>query len=261
MSSPALKSPAQLSQEIWDQIMSSLSSLSAINAATVFGRPLRFAEQEGHGRIWKSIFKEDSWASKITGQGIDIILIGSNLHIEYNKISDEQVTPNFMVFHFRNRQHYEILDPSLFFMCLEQHEYNPHTKEAIFANGGVLDIKEVFLRPEWHQISPDPARLFSVNGDHFQSYYVFWNDAKHDLKELGSKNVVGSGGPVLSMDQVICICGLQLEHPLGSGFQATFIRQNLEDYEEEIGRKVSKCTTCRQVPEGEKTCGWKLIST
>ena len=254
-----------LPQELWDRITWHLSSLSAFQTASVLGICLEKPGKLNHGRIWSKIFVNDTWASRAMEMDVNLVLLGSRLKDTFADINVGEPGAIYVVLYFTDRTErfteYNRRNPASFFDCLVAHEYNEASQEIVFKDGSILNMANVFCQSDWAQIKPNPTRLFPVETEILQSFYVFWYDEDFALRIFEPEDIVGVDGKATSFDQVTLICGLQMTFPNGHRVQATYQSSTLDDEENKTGFKVTRLYEHRSFlgeRRDEPTPGWKL---
>ena len=89
-----------LPQELWDNIISYLPSLSTFHTAKYFHFKLN-SNQEAHANLWGSIFKDETWVQMAVERfGVNPVLIGPDLHRYYEIDVDtrkQETKPAYMI--------------------------------------------------------------------------------------------------------------------------------------------------------------------
>ena len=242
-----------------------LSPLSAFQTADVFGVSLGVPRQSNHSRTWYRIFQKDTWALKATEMNINLVLLGPQLHYTFADITVRQPGAISMVLYYTDRTQrftqYNKSNPSSFFDCLVDYEYDEVKQEITFKDGSILNMANVFCQSDWAQIEPNPTRLFPVQTEILRSYYMFWYNEDFALRIFGPEDIVGIGGKATSFDQITWICGLQMTLPNGYRIQATYQSSTLDRDENQMGLKITRLHRYRSSlveRRDEPTAGWKL---
>ena len=91
------RAATQVPQEIWDVIVSDLSSSVTRHAARIFGFKLLPEFQRYHA-VWKAIFKDETWISQISVElKLNPVLIGPNLASLYDGKKREYNEAHYLV--------------------------------------------------------------------------------------------------------------------------------------------------------------------
>lgn len=211
-------------QEIWNNISGRLSTFLALPAADIFDFGLE-SNHRKHAAAWRTIFKDETWASHVLNKGLNPFLIGSDLSRLYNEQKPVATSQRslFLTLHVcdtSSDNHYDTEGTELFFSSLQPHTYEKATAEVSFSNGVVMNIKDILTDGEF--VVLNPRRLFSFRRRRLRTSSMHWDDSQCRLRSIVGKDVVGLGGESTNLDSISMICGIDIVRPDGCKHQVIF---------------------------------------
>ena len=217
MSSTSNHAITNVPQEIWDKIADHLPAFDAMNAAKGLRFKLR-SQQEKHSKVWHAIFRDTTWITKATTEyGLNPLLIGCDL---YDCYADDfpQAQSTYLVLVAGDRTGDLRFEKDMFLESLKPHKFHKEALEVEFETGMTLNIANVYEDPEIIPLRPN--RIFSRPHEGLDTAVMWWQEST--LRTLNHRNMVGIWGTVTSLQQVLNICGLTLNHPHGHVAEYTF---------------------------------------
>jgi hypothetical protein len=222
------KSVPYLSQELWDNIASNLSSFSTGNAVDL-SFPFEFTEHQSiHECLWKTIFKDENWLQLAERYNIHPGLLASDLASIPEKIKKKErldtdmvlTAPDWIGDFFWNQleDNYMTLRNSL--QPHTSHRIDNKTCQISFESGIRLNIRQAVTGCEIIEM-PNLQVLF--DRERLQTTYCPWITSKKEpIKTLKACDIIGKKGPITNLSDVNPICSVRLPYPRQCGVQQIF---------------------------------------
>ena len=209
----------QISQEIWDMIISDLPPPAIRRAASIFKFKL-LPEFQKHHAVWEAIFKDETWITQISAElKLNPVLIGPDLESLYDGKKKEYKETRYLVLtvNARDVKTSQALRRSkdLFESCLQPHRVFDHDEDDrvfIKAPQEYNLVSEIRLNVDGifnlHQCGSDRSPglfhdlgtlengFIRVNAQRFLTnkeklFYLFWQDRRNATRTTGRADLDG----------------------------------------------------------------------
>ncbi|RFU27841.1 hypothetical protein B7463_g8494, partial [Scytalidium lignicola] len=196
----------RMSQELWDMVVGYLPSLSGRHVAQVFNFKLTEGHQS-HSDIWNKIFKDETWVSIATRQGLNPVLIGDDLHNLYC----DPMRPAYLALLTGDRTSNLRHDRIKLLASLRPHHWNEDNEIVFDQSNIVLNI----IEPLYNSfiVTLPPEKLFTYQYNQLRSAALYWKDSRYALRTIGPDDIVGIGERASNLQDISLICAVTLTHP------------------------------------------------
>ena len=201
------RSYTRMSQELWDMVIEHLPSLTGRHAATAFNFKLAERHQR-HSDIWSKMIKdEEVWTSIATRQGLNLALVGDDLH----SLHYDPMNPAYIALVTGDKHGNIRHDRTKLLMSLRAHHWNENNEIVFDESNITLNVDEALHNP--FMVTLSPKKLFSYRHGSLRSASLYWKDSRYALRTIGPDDIVGIGERTSTLQDISLICGITLTHP------------------------------------------------
>ncbi|KAH8812099.1 hypothetical protein F5884DRAFT_855407 [Xylogone sp. PMI_703] len=200
----------QMSQELWDMVVDYLPSLNGRHAAQAFNFELTERHQR-HSEIWSKIFKDETWTSIATRQGLNPVLVGDDLHGIFHNSDSASTHQSYLTLLTGDRTGNLRHDRIKLLASLRPHHWN-EDNEIVFDESNItLNI----IEPMYSSfiVTCQSEKLFTFQYNGLRSASLYWKDSHYALRAIGPQDIVGIGAHAANLEDVSLISGVTLTHP------------------------------------------------
>jgi hypothetical protein len=214
----------RMPQELWDNVVSNLSSISTKNVANAFD--FEFTEEQGrHECVWRAIFKGkeeggEEWPQFVFDEyKTNLVLLGPDIPLIPEKVKKKELMESYMVLlaeDFTGERFYNDVEDGFrkFRNSLQEHTYDEETREISFRSGIKLNIFHVITACEVVELQDLQVLL---EKDDAQTAYCSWIDPQKQIRTVKGNDIVGVGGSISMPSNINPICGISLSYPSQHG--------------------------------------------
>jgi hypothetical protein len=182
-----------MAPELWDLVAKGLPTLSLKPAAEVFGKyGLALSDaQEKHSLVWNMIF-EPKFTSKAEKNGWHLGLLGKDLEYLYKnsrtRSHNRKTKLMLLIGATKPMGDYRRIERDIFASLRPIRE--PDHKHSLIVtlkdSNITLDLRAALGGERF--VSITPTYYFSLHRDRVDSFYIYWEDSRHKLREIGSRD-------------------------------------------------------------------------
>jgi hypothetical protein len=183
-----------MAPEIWNLVAENLPTLSLTPAVEVFGKcGLTLSDaQEKHSRIWNMIFRDLEFASKAEAKGLHLALLGKDLEYLYKDSrirSHKRKTKLMLLIEAKKPMgDYRQIEKDIF-ASLRPIRDPDHKHSLVITlkdSNITLDLRAAIGGERF--VSITPTYYFSLYRNRVDSFYIYWEDSRHKLREISSRD-------------------------------------------------------------------------
>jgi hypothetical protein len=193
-------------QEIWDNITSYVSAVSARNASSMLGFSVSDSNKKS-AAVWGAIFRDERWVYHFKNPPK---LLGSHISDLYANGPLNKAVYIALILHPQEES--TGINTEAFVESLQPHKILDGIIH--FTNSRIkLSAPEIMSGDcaGWITL-PNPENLFHINEyGRVASYCLFWdNTIRHQCKELGVDKIIGEKGNSSTLQDLVNICWVSL---------------------------------------------------